>query len=61
MQIFVANPHKSDAVQRILQINRDRLSKFLQTFLDDRTEDEQFMDEKAFLLKQISSMPPATD
>ena len=58
-QVFVANPHKSVAVQRILINNRSRLTRFLATFLEDRQDDEQFLDEKAFLLKQIEALPPA--
>jgi calcium binding protein 39 len=27
--------------------------------LDDRTEDEQFIDEKSFLIRQIEQLPPA--
>ena len=42
---------------KILRQNRERLLKFLPTFLDDRTEDEQFLDEKAFLVRQIEAMP----
>lgn len=45
------------AVQRILINNRTRLVKFLAGFLDDRLEDEQFIDEKAFLQKQIENLP----
>ena len=56
-KVFVANPHKSIAVQKILLINRERLVKFLQHFLEDRTEDEQFIDEREFLIKQIKNMP----
>lgn len=56
-KIFVANPHKSKEVQRILINNRDKLTRFLQHFLDDRTDDEQFIDEKDFLLRQIAAMP----
>lgn len=56
--MFVANPHKSVAVQRILLNNRDRLLKFLPRFLEDRTEDDQFTDEKSFLVRQIETMPP---
>lgn len=40
-------------------LNRDRLLKFLPTFLEDRTDDEQFVDEKAFLIRQIESLPSA--
>ncbi|KAF8852409.1 conidiophore development protein-like protein hymA [Acephala macrosclerotiorum] len=57
-KVFVANPHKSIAVQKILLINRERLLTFLKHFLEDRTEDEQFMDEREFLIKQIKNMPP---
>ncbi|CAD6449216.1 43561720-0fcd-45ee-9c9f-511509d3e91e [Sclerotinia trifoliorum] len=57
-KVFVANPHKSMAVQRILLNNRERLLNFLKHFLEDRTEDEQFIDEREFLIKQIERMPP---
>ncbi|KAI9852922.1 MAG: hypothetical protein M1838_003716 [Thelocarpon superellum] len=58
-KVFVANPHKSVAVQRILINNRTRLVRFLSGFLEDRLEDEQFIDEKAFLQKQIENLPAA--
>lgn len=58
-QVFVANPNKSVAVQKILINNRDRLLRFLPTFLDDRTEDDQFTDEKSFLIRQIELLPSA--
>lgn len=57
-KIFVANPNKSVAVQKILIMNRDKLLNFLAHFLEERTEDEQFIDEREFLIKQIRSMPP---
>ena len=57
-QVFVANPNKSVAVQRILINNRDRLLKFLPRFLEDRTEDDQFTDEKSFLVRQVELLPP---
>ena len=53
----MANPNKSVAVQRILINNRDRLLRFLPKFLEDRTEDDQFSDEKSFLLRQIEILP----
>lgn len=55
-QVFVANPHKSDAVKKILTQNRDRLLKFLPAFLEDRTDDDQFLDEKSFLIRQIENL-----
>ncbi|KAI0602292.1 Mo25-like protein [Biscogniauxia mediterranea] len=57
-KVFVANPHKSIAVQKILLMNRDKLLNFLSHFLEDRTDDEQFIDEREFLIKQIRNMPP---
>ncbi|KAK8215504.1 Mo25-like protein [Phyllosticta citricarpa] len=57
-QVFVANPNKSLAVQKILINNRDRLLRFLPSFLDDRTDDDQFTDEKSFLVRQIELLPP---
>ncbi|KAJ2907127.1 hypothetical protein MKZ38_007642 [Zalerion maritima] len=57
-KVFVANPHKSIAVQKILLMNREKLLVFLQHFLEDRTDDEQFIDEREFLIKQIRNMPP---
>ncbi|KAJ1338276.1 Mo25-like [Microdochium nivale] len=56
-KVFVANPHKSVAVQKILLMNRDKLLNFLSHFLEDRTDDEQFIDEREFLIKQIRNMP----
>jgi calcium binding protein 39 len=58
-QVFVANPNKSVAVQRILISNREKLLRFLPSFLEDRTEDDQFIDEKSFLIRQIEQLPPA--
>ncbi|KAK1774549.1 Mo25-like protein [Copromyces sp. CBS 386.78] len=57
-KVFVANPHKSVAVQKILLMNREKLLHFLSHFLEDRTDDEQFIDEREFLIKQIRNMPP---
>lgn len=37
--------------------NRDKLLRFLPTFLEDRTDDEQFIDEKSFLIRQIENLP----
>jgi calcium binding protein 39 len=56
-KVFVANPNKSPAVQRLLINNRDRLLRFLPNFLNDRTDDDQFMDERSFLIRQIELLP----
>jgi len=55
-KVFVANPKKSKAVADILQKNKEKLLAFLSNFHNDRTDDEQFNDEKAFLLKQIQDL-----
>ncbi|KAF2835718.1 Mo25-like protein [Patellaria atrata CBS 101060] len=57
-KVFVANPNKTVSVQRMLINNRERLLKFLPGFLSDRKEDDQFMDEKSFLVRQIENLPP---
>ena len=55
-QVFVANPNKPRPIQEILWRNRDKLVEFLSTFHNDRSEDDQFNDEKAYLIKQIKEM-----
>lgn len=41
-------------------MNKQRLLKFLPKFLEDRTEDDQFNDEKAWLIKAIGNLPDST-
>ena len=55
-KVFVANPNKSKAIMDILLKNKEKLVTFLGTFHSDRQDDEQFTDEKAFLIKQIQDM-----
>ena len=52
----MANPTKPKAIADILLRNREKLIDFLNTFHTDRTDDEQFNDEKAYLIKQISEL-----
>jgi calcium binding protein 39 len=59
-KIFAANPNKSYEVQKFLVMNKQRLLKFLPKFLEERTEDEQFNDEKAWLVKAIGNLPDTT-
>lgn len=49
----MANPTKAKAIVDILDKNRDKLILFLTNFHNDRTDDEQFNDEKMFLIKQM--------
>jgi calcium binding protein 39 len=55
-KVFVANPHKNRQILEILNKNKEKLVIFLQSFHNDRNDDEQFSDEKAFLLKQIQEL-----
>jgi len=55
-KVFVANPNKPKAIVEILLRNRERLVEFLTNFHTERTDDEQFNDEKAYLIKQIQEM-----
>jgi len=56
-KVFVANPNKPKPILDILLKNKQRLIPFLTAFQKDReAEDEQFRDEKAFLLKQIEQL-----
>jgi len=61
VKVFVANPDKPRAIQEILLRNREKLVEFLTKFHADRSDDEQFNDEKAYLIKQIKEMKPLKD
>uniref|UniRef100_A0A158R4K9 Non-specific serine/threonine protein kinase n=1 Tax=Syphacia muris TaxID=451379 RepID=A0A158R4K9_9BILA len=55
-KVFVANPKKERIIAEILYINKDKLSRFFNRFQNDRTDDQQFVEEKAFLIQQINDM-----
>ncbi|KAI8641531.1 Mo25-like protein [Parasitella parasitica] len=55
-KVFVANPHKTKQIVDILLKNQEKLIHFLGNFHNDRQDDEQFNDEKAFLIKQIQEL-----
>jgi len=54
-KVFVANPKKTPQIATILKRNKEKLIVFLQNFHNDK-EDEQFNDEKQFLLTQIRAL-----
>lgn len=58
LQVFVANPNKPRPIQEILYRNREKLDEFLSKFQNDRSDDDLFNDEKAYLRKQIKDMKP---
>uniref|UniRef100_A0A3Q2ZR98 Calcium binding protein 39 n=1 Tax=Kryptolebias marmoratus TaxID=37003 RepID=A0A3Q2ZR98_KRYMA len=55
-KVFVANPQKTQPILDILLKNQTKLIEFLSKFQNDRTEDEQFNDEKTYLIKQIRDL-----
>jgi len=57
-KVFVANPNKPKPILDILLRNQDKLVDFLSKFHNDRSDDEQFNDEKAYLIKQIKELKP---
>lgn len=59
LQVFVANPNKPKPILDILLRNQEKLIDFLTRFHTDRSEDEQFNDEKAYLIKQIKELRSA--
>jgi len=60
-KVFVANPNKPKPILDILLRNQDKLVEFLTKFHTDRSEDEQFNDEKAYLIKQIRELKPIAE
>uniref|UniRef100_A0AAQ6AHH9 Calcium binding protein 39, like 1 n=1 Tax=Amphiprion ocellaris TaxID=80972 RepID=A0AAQ6AHH9_AMPOC len=59
-KVFVANPNKTQPVLDILLKNQTKLVEFLSHFQTDRSEDEQFCDEKNYLVKQIRDLKRPT-
>jgi calcium binding protein 39 len=55
-KVFVANPKPSIEVNNKLFQNKEKLLRFLPRFLEDRTEDDQFTDEKSYCLKIIKEL-----
>ncbi|KAN0065627.1 Hym1p [Thecaphora frezii] len=53
-KVFVANPKKPPVIENILRRNRERLVTFLSNFHNDK-DDEQFVDEKQYVLQIIES------
>ncbi|KAL6303774.1 Mo25-like protein [Sparassis latifolia] len=54
-KVFVANPKKPPQIESILRRNKEKLLQFLKGFHNDK-EDEQFTDEKQFLIVQIQNL-----
>lgn len=58
-KVFVANPNKPRPIADILLRNKDKLVDFLSKFQTDRFEDEQFNDEKNYLINRIRDLKSA--
>ncbi|XP_045444613.1 calcium-binding protein 39-like isoform X2 [Pipistrellus kuhlii] len=58
-KVFVASPHKTQPIVEILLKNQPKLIEFLSSFQKERTDDEQFTDEKNYLIKQIRDLKKA--
>lgn len=54
-KVFVANPKKPPQIEAILRRNKEKLLVFLKNFHNDK-EDEQFSDEKQFLIVQVQNL-----
>ncbi|KAM0752157.1 Mo25-like protein [Meredithblackwellia eburnea MCA 4105] len=54
-KVFVANPNKPPGITAILKRNKPKLISYLEGFHNER-EDDQFTDEKEFLLSQIRAL-----
>jgi len=55
-KVFVANPNKEKPIVDILKRNKEALVMFLENFQNDREDDEQFTDEKTYLISQINAL-----
>lgn len=55
-KIFVANPNKKKEVLDILMKNKERMIEFLSKFQSDRKEEEQFHEEREYLIKQVKAL-----
>lgn len=55
-KVFVANPEKPPKITTILRKNGQKLHDFLLNFQADRSDDEQFTEEKQYLIKQIMEL-----
>jgi len=55
-KIFVANPKKTEKVEKLLIKNKEKLIHFLTEFRVDQSQDEQFEEERTYLIKQIRQL-----
>jgi calcium binding protein 39 len=57
-KVFVAKPDWSEGVHKHLFRNKKKFVRVLSRFLEDRTEDDQFLDEKNWLIMRIQEAKP---
>ncbi|ORX64457.1 Mo25-PA [Basidiobolus meristosporus CBS 931.73] len=56
-KIFVANPNKTHPVAEILKKNQEKLIVYLSSLSNGRNDDEQFIEEKDYLVNIIRQLP----
>ncbi|KAF0700204.1 Aste57867_9258 [Aphanomyces stellatus] len=59
-KVFVANPKKPNEITQILLNNKDKLIAYLEKFQNEK-EEEQFVEEKALLIRTLSTLELRTD
>lgn len=58
-KVFVANPNKPSTIRDILLKNRTKLIEYLKSFHADKDDDDQFVEEKKLLIREIQSLDAA--
>jgi calcium binding protein 39 len=58
-KVFVANPHKSDEIKKILYMNKAKLIRYLNKF-NPAASDDQFVEEKALVIGEIEKIERPT-
>ncbi|KAK8807353.1 hypothetical protein WA158_004112 [Blastocystis sp. Blastoise] len=55
-KVFVANPRKPAQIISVLVSNQQKLVSFLQNFLEDKVDDDQFLEEKRLLIATLQHL-----
>lgn len=57
-KVFVANPNKSERVQKILFKNKDKLVKHLETLHSNKPDDQKFNEEQRKVIEKLRPLSP---
>ncbi|KAJ9062634.1 Calcium-binding protein 39-like [Entomophthora muscae] len=55
-KIFVANPQKAPHIASILKTNKDKLINYMESFHNDKNNDQRFHEEKEYVINQLRSL-----